>query len=73
MEKHIMRWSYWLGVVCVVLAVVIRILNALGLPTILLQTRGNSISFRSFVDAALLFLITSIATAGFVWFKRQNA
>lgn len=72
MEKHIMRWSYWLGVVCVVLAVVIRILNALGLPTILLQTRGNAISFRSFVDGALLFLITSIATAGFVWFKRQN-
>jgi hypothetical protein len=72
MEKHIMRWSYWLGVVCVVLAVVTRFLNTLGLPPMLLQTRGNGISYRSFVDGALLFLITSIATAGFAWFKRQN-
>jgi hypothetical protein len=72
MEKHIMRWSYWLGVVCVVLAIVTRFLNTLGLPTMLLQTRGNSISYRSFVDGALLFLITSIATAGFAWFKRQS-
>jgi hypothetical protein len=72
MEKHIMRWSYWLGVICVVLAVVTRILNSLGMSTVLLQTKGDSISFRTFVDGALLFLITSIATAGFVWFKRQN-
>ena len=69
---QIMRWSYWLGVICVVLAVVTRILNALGAPTVLLQTRGNSISFRSFVDGALLFLITSIATAGFAWFRQQK-
>ena len=72
MEKHIMWWSYWLGVVCVVLAIVTRFLNTLGLPTMLLQTRGNPISPRSFVDGALLFLITSIATAGFAWFNRQN-
>ncbi len=72
MEKHIMHWSYWLGIGCVVLAVFTRILNSFGLPTMLLQTRGNTISFRTFVNAALLFLLTSIATAGFVWFKRQN-
>jgi hypothetical protein len=72
MEKHIMRWSYWLGIVCVLLAMVARILNILGLSTMLLQTRGNPLSFRTFVNGALLFLITSIATAGFVWFKRQN-
>src|ERR1700691_3658681 len=51
---QIMRWSYWLGVGCVVQAVVTRVLNALGTPTVLLQTRGNAISFRSFVDGALL-------------------
>ena len=72
MEKQIMRSSYWLGVACVVLAVVTRILNILGLSTVLLQTRGNPISYRTFVDGASLLLITSIATAGFVWFKRQN-
>jgi hypothetical protein len=72
MEKHIVSWSYWLGVVSVLLALVARILNIFGLTTILLQTRGNPISFRTFVDGALLFLMTSIATAGFIWSKRQN-
>jgi hypothetical protein len=32
MEKHIMRWSYWLGVVFVVLAIVARLLNIFGMP-----------------------------------------
>jgi hypothetical protein len=72
MEKHIMRWSYWLGVICVALAVLTRLLNLVGLPTTLLQTRGDSISFRTFLTGAVLFLLTSIATAGFLWFKRQN-
>jgi hypothetical protein len=72
MERHIMLWSYWLGVVCVVLTVATRFLNTLGLPTMLLQTRGNPISPRTFLDGALLLLITSIATAGYIWFKRQN-
>jgi hypothetical protein len=40
------------------------------LSTTLLQTRGDPFSFRTFLNAALLFLITSIATAGFVWFNR---
>jgi len=71
MEKHILRWSYWLGIVCVVLAVVTRILNTLGLSTVLLHTRGDPISFRTFVDGALLFLIACIATAGSAWFRRQ--
>jgi hypothetical protein len=47
MEKHIMRWSYWLGVICVALAVLTRLLNTVGLSTTLLQTRGDSISFRT--------------------------
>jgi len=72
MEKHIMRWSYWLGVICAALAVLTRLLNAMGLSSTLLQTRGDSFSFRTFLNAALLFLITSIATAGSIWFKRQN-
>jgi hypothetical protein len=73
MEKHIMRWSYWLGVICVVLAFVTRLANTLGVSGRLLPTRGNDISFRSFEDAALLFLLTSIATACFVGSKKQNS
>lgn len=73
MEKHILRWSYWLGLICVLMAIVTRILNVLGVSTMLVQTRGNPVSFRTFVNGALLFLLTSIATSGFIWFKRQNS
>jgi hypothetical protein len=30
MEKHILRWTYWSGITCLVIAVVWRALNALG-------------------------------------------
>ena len=72
MERHIMLWSYWLGVVCVVLTVATRFLNTLGLPTMLLQTRGNPISPRTFLDGALLLPSQIYCEAGFIWFKRQN-
>jgi len=72
MEKLIMRWSYWLGVTSVVVAVVSRVLNSMGLSTVLLQTKGDTISFRTFVNGALLFLVTSIATAGYAWFHQQK-
>lgn len=73
MEKHILRWSYWLGVICVALAIVARILNMTGLSTILIPTRGNPVSFRSFVDGSIILLLTSIASTGFLWFKKQNS
>jgi len=72
MAKHIMRWSYWLGVACVALAIVIRVLNVFGLP-VLLHTKGNPVSFATFLNGALLFLITSIASSGLLLFKRQNS
>jgi hypothetical protein len=73
MEKQILRLSYWLGVICVALAVVARILNMAGLSATLIPTRGNAISFRSFVDGAILFLLTAIASTGALWLKRQNS
>ena len=68
MEKHIIQWSYWLGVVCVVLALVTRALNVLGVASLVLG-RGNPIGYRSFLDGALLFFLTAIATASYAWFK----
>jgi len=73
MEKNILRWSYWLGVICVVLAVVMRILNMFGVPATLLATRGNGFSYRSFVDMAVLLLLTAIATSGVIWSGKQNS
>ena len=65
MEKQLIRWSFLLGVVCVVVAVLLRGLDALGILSAL-STRGTAISYMSFVKGALLFLLTSIATSSYL-------
>jgi hypothetical protein len=73
MQKLIMGLSYWVGVTFVALAVIVRLGNMLGMSLVLMQTRGNSISFHSFLDGAVLALLTAMATAGYSWFKKQNS
>ena len=63
MGKHIVRWSYWLGTAFALLAVVARLLNLAGIDPNLLPSRGNPIGYHTFLDAALLFFLISIATA----------
>ena len=72
MEKQILKWSYWLGVTCAVLAIVMRLSNALGFELVHVPTRGNWIDFHSFLDAALLFLFIAIASSGYAIFKSQQ-
>jgi hypothetical protein len=61
--KLIGRVTYWLGIICVVLALGSRIMNVLGFEMTRVLTRGNQIDFRSFLDGALLFLFASIASS----------
>jgi len=65
MGKHVIRWSYWLGAVLAVLAVVARGLNMLGLNTLAFTTRGNEVSYHTFVEGAILLFIISIATSSY--------
>jgi len=68
MEKHIVKWSYWLGIVCVAIAVAWRGVNSLGwfFPNAIV---GQGIWYMTFYKAALLFLLTAVATANYAWFK----
>lgn len=59
MEKYIVRWSYWLGVVCVVIALAWRGLLAFKFGPEKLMT----ISYMSVYKAAVLFLLTAISTS----------
>jgi hypothetical protein len=73
MEKHIIRYSYWLGVLSVLLALLMRVFNILGLWSLaVISTRGASIGYRTFLNGAVLFFLTAIATASYVWFKSQK-
>jgi hypothetical protein len=66
MGKQIIRWSYWLGAVFAVLALLARALNVLGMNFLFFSTRGNAISYRTFLDGALFLFVLSIATTNYV-------
>jgi hypothetical protein len=72
MEKHILRWSYWLGIASLVIAAVWKALNALGLGLPMLFTRDQSIFYLTFYKASLLLFVAAIATASYASLKSQR-
>jgi len=71
-EKHIANWSYRLGMLSAVIALVLRACNVFGiwLPTAI--TQGRTLWYMSFYKGALLFLLMSIATANQIWSRHQQ-
>ena len=61
--KQIARVTYWLAILCLVLALVSRLINALGYEAIHFTTRGHPVDYHSFLDGALLFLFASMASS----------
>jgi putative copper export protein len=72
MGKHLIKWSYWLGAVLVLLALAARVLNAKGMNILFISTRGNPITYRTFLDGALFFFVLSIATANYIGLKSRE-
>ena len=68
MEKTIARWSYWLGITSVIVAIAWKSGSAFGLWRALPPTPAD-ISYWSFYNASLMFFATSIASACRVWLK----
>lgn len=63
MEKQISRYGYWLGLACVVIAVIMRSLAAIGiLMPAAGAAGGTAISYNSFCHGAALFLLLWIAS-----------
>ncbi len=59
MEKHLAKWTYWLGIACAVIALFIRGMNAVGLY---LDFPGVNLGHMSFYKASFLLLAIAIAT-----------
>jgi hypothetical protein len=49
LEKRIAIWSYWLGVLCTVLTIVLRGLAAFGVFAILVPASGAFVSYYTFL------------------------
>ena len=65
MEKRIVTWSYWLGMLSVLMALVLRFLNLLGLVRSTVIEQGRTLWYMSFYKGALLFFLVAIATASY--------
>ena len=72
MEKYIIKVSYWLGILCVVLSLLARGFNILGPDTLHFYNKGNPVGYNSFLDGAVLFFLTTIATQSYVSFNSQK-
>ena len=59
MEKHLTKWTYWLGIACAVIALIIRGFQAVGLY---LDFPGVNLGYMSFYKASFLLLAVAIAT-----------
>ncbi len=74
MEKQLATAAYWIGLVSTVLALITRGLTVLGIFVFPVSTPGKiPISYRSFLDGAILFFIMAIASSVIVWAKAQKA
>lgn len=66
MEKQILHWSYWLGLACLIIAFVWRVVNVFGVAL------GKSIAPMMFYKGSLLLLVAAIASASYAGFKSQR-
>jgi hypothetical protein len=74
LEKQLATAAYWIGLVSTVLAIIIRGLTVLGIFVFPVSTPGKiPISYRSFLDGAILFFIMAIASSAIVWARAQKA
>jgi DMSO/TMAO reductase YedYZ heme-binding membrane subunit len=67
MEKQLAQYTYWLGLACAVIALVMRGFSGLGV------WMPQRIVPMTFYKGALLFLVVAIATANLAWLKIQKA
>jgi len=58
-EKYLTKWTYWLGIACAVIALIIRGFQAVGLY---LDFPGVNLGYMSFYKASFLLLAVAIAT-----------
>jgi hypothetical protein len=73
MEKHLVTWSYWLGIACFAIALVWKARNAFGMWLPKSMAAGQTISYMSFYKGSLLFFLVTIATANYTWFNSRTS
>ena len=79
MEKRICNAAYWIGIVCTVIALVMRGLSVVGVGGVSMTGGGihpagtSPLSYKSFLDGAMLFFVMAIASSVTLWAKAQKS
>jgi hypothetical protein len=74
MEKQLGNAAYWVGILSTVIALVTRLLAAAGVFLFPVSSAGKiPISYKSFLDGAMLFFVMAIASSAAVWAKSQKS
>jgi hypothetical protein len=75
-EKKLCNAAYWIGITSAVLALVTRGLAFIGVSTFQLSTIGPGtvgISYKTFLEGAVLFFLIVIASSAAIWTKAQKS
>lgn len=72
LEKQIITWSYWLGLLSSFLCLALRFLNIFKILTPNVVQQGRTLWYMSFFKGALLFFLIAIATASYSWARGQK-
>jgi hypothetical protein len=67
MERHIARWAYWLGVVCLGISFVWRVVQLWVGPV-----RGINLAPMTLYKGSLLLFVAAIATSICTWTEGQG-
>jgi hypothetical protein len=63
MEKQLSALGFWLGLLCTILAVLFRLLSAVGIvPPHMGAPGANAISYMTFLHGAALFFLLTLAS-----------
>jgi hypothetical protein len=71
MEKHIIRWSYWLGMASFAISLVEGATSHWISPS-LPSSIGRYLWYGTFFKAGILLLLVTIATANYARFNSRN-
>ena len=72
MEKQLSTVAYWIGIISTVLALITRLLAVFGVFVSTSASGKMPITYRSFLDGAMLFFVMAIASSAAMWVKAQK-
>jgi hypothetical protein len=76
LEKQLATAAFWFGVLSTAIALVTRLLALMGIfafSTAVPVAGRNPISYRTFLEGAILFFIMAIASGVIAWGKEQGS